>query len=130
MPVVIQTIIDDKAVFATVRSSDKAIARAQTFWHDVINLKVDEGSQVKRGAPGDRHILSMTSSNCKWHRWMRSSRPLVHACNKAQKDLKRGQNLKRKRGVMPQPSSMNCKPPLMSPASDEEVGDCRALCIE
>ena len=43
-----QTIIDDKAVFATVRSSDTAIARARLSG-TIVALKVDEGAQVKRG---------------------------------------------------------------------------------
>ena len=91
--VMVQTIIDDKAVFATVRSSDTAVARARLSG-TVVSLSVDEGSQVKRGQVigniVDKKLkLKMASMDAQL-------KATTARRNKAQKDLKRGQNLKRK----------------------------------
>ncbi|MCF6198952.1 MAG: efflux RND transporter periplasmic adaptor subunit [Hyphomicrobiaceae bacterium] len=96
VPVVIQTIIDDKAVFATVRSTDKAEARARLSG-TIVDLKIDEGSQVKVGQQigtivDDKLKLQMVSLDARIKsasaRW-----------TKARGDLKRGRSLKR-RGVI------------------------------
>lgn len=95
-PVIIQTIIDDKAVFATVRSSDKAIARARLSG-TIINLKVDEGSQVKVG----QQIATIVDDKLKLQ--LASLEARIKAASarlaKALGDLKRGRKLKR-RGVI------------------------------
>ncbi len=93
IPVMVQTIIDDKAVFATVRSSDTAVARARLSG-TVVSLKVDEGSQVKRG----QVIGNIVDKKLQLK--MASMDALLTAAkarrDKAEKDFKRGQNLKRK----------------------------------
>jgi RND family efflux transporter MFP subunit len=96
VPVVVQTIIDDKAVFATVRSSDKAEARARLSG-TVVSLKVDEGTQVKVGQLIGRVVdkrlkLRMVSLDAK-------IKAASARLSKANKDLKRGLRLK-KRGVI------------------------------
>ncbi len=93
IPVLVQTIIDDKAVFATVRSSDTAVARARLSG-TVVSLKVDEGSQVKRGQVIGKIVdkklkLTMASLDAR----LKAAKARL---NKAQKDLKRGRSLKRK----------------------------------
>lgn len=94
--VIVQTIIDDKAVFATVRSSDKAEARARLSG-TVVSLKVDEGTQVKVGQliglVVDKKLkLKLVSIDAK-------IKAASARLNKANKDLKRGERLK-KRGVI------------------------------
>ncbi len=94
--VVRQTIIDDKAVFATVRSSDKAEARARLSG-TVVELKVDEGSQVGVG-----QLIGLVVDN-KLKLKLASLDARIKAATarfaKAQKDLRRGRSLKR-RGVI------------------------------
>ena len=96
VPVAIRTIIDDKAVFATVRSSDKAEARARLSG-TVTELKVDEGSQVKVGQligviVDDKLKLQMASLEA-------GLKAASARLAKARADLRRGRNLKR-RGVI------------------------------
>lgn len=91
--VMVQTIIDDKAVFATVRSSDTAVARARLSGV-VVSLTVDEGSQVKRGEAIGKIVdkklkLKMASLDARLKAAKARS-------SKAQKDLTRGKSLKRK----------------------------------
>lgn len=98
VPVVLQTIIDDKAVFATVRSSDKAEARSRLSG-TIVSLKVDEGTQVKTGqligqVVDNKLKLKLASLDA---RIKASSARLA----KAEKDLRRGRRLKR-RGVIAQ----------------------------
>ncbi len=96
VPVILQTIIDDKAVFATVRSSDKAEARARLSG-TVVELKVDEGSQVKTGQLIGRVVdnkLQLTLASLDARIKAASAR-----LSKAEKDLRRGRQLKR-RGVI------------------------------
>ena len=92
-----QVIIDDKAVFATVRSSDTAEARARLSG-TVTVLKIDEGSQVKRG----QHIATIVDDRLKLK--LRSLQAGITAAKsrfrKASADLKRGKSLVR-RGVIP-----------------------------
>jgi len=95
--VIYHPIIDDKAVFATVRSSDKAEARARISG-TIVSLRVDEGSQVRIGQlianiVDDKINLKMASLNAK----IKAARSQF---NKARKDLRRGRSLKR-RGVIP-----------------------------
>jgi RND family efflux transporter MFP subunit len=96
LPVIEQTIIDDKAVFATVRSSDTAEARARLSG-TVTALKVDEGSQVTRGQ------LVATIVDDKLRLQEGSTEAAIKAAQarlvKAAADLKRGQDLL-KRGVV------------------------------
>lgn len=96
VPVVVQTIIDDKAVFATVRSSDKAEARTRLSG-TIVKLTVDEGSQVKVGQLiaeiVDKKLkLTMASLDAKL-------KAATARFDKADKDFTRGQKLK-KRGVI------------------------------
>lgn len=96
VPVAVHTIIDDKAVFATVRSSDKAEARTRLSG-TIVKLTVDEGSQVKVGQLigeiVDKKLkLTMASLDAKL-------KAATARFDKADKDLKRGQKLK-KRGVI------------------------------
>lgn len=96
LQVIEQTIIDDKAVFATVRSSDKAEARARLSG-TVVSLKIDEGSQVMRG----QHIATVVDDKLKLKE--RSTEAAIQASKsrfeKAEADWQRGQSLL-KRGVI------------------------------
>ncbi len=96
VPVIVETIIDDKAVFATVRSSDKAEARTRLSG-TIVSLLVDEGSQVKVG-----QLIGQVVDN-KLKLTMASLDARIKAASarlkKAEKDLKRGRQLKR-RGVI------------------------------
>ncbi len=96
VPVVIQTIVDDKAVFATVRSTDKAEARARLSG-TIVDLMIDEGAQVKVGQQvgtivDDKLKLQMVSLDAR----IKSASARL---TKARGDLKRGRSLKR-RGVI------------------------------